>query len=161
MAGCYAATRVAENPRTSPRRPTRRRRSAATVKGNPTYQYQSPTPEYQPPGGYPPPSGYPAPAGAYPPGGPVYPGYAGTGRRTNGLAIAAFICSLAGFVTLISAPVGAVLGHIAKRQIAQTGEEGAGFAQAAIIVGWAITGVVLLVCCIGAIVFFAAAGSNV
>jgi hypothetical protein len=90
----------------------------------------------------------------------MYAGYPGTGRHTNGLAIAAFICSLGGFVTLISAPVGAILGHMAKRQIAQTGEEGAGFAQAAIIVGWAITGLVLLACCVGAIVFFAAVGAN-
>jgi Domain of unknown function (DUF4190) len=90
----------------------------------------------------------------------MYAGYPGTERRTNGLAIAAFICSLGGFITLISAPVGAILGHMAKRQIAQTGEEGAGFAQAAIIVGWAITGLVLLACCVGAIVFFAAVGAN-
>jgi hypothetical protein len=49
---------------------------------------------------------------------------------------------------------------MAKRQIAQTGEEGAGFAQAAIIIGWAITGLVLLACCVGAILIFVAAGAN-
>jgi hypothetical protein len=49
--------------------------------------------------------------------------------------------------TLISAPVGAVLGHVAQRQIAQTGEEGASMAKAAIWVGWIITGLTVAACC--------------
>jgi hypothetical protein len=44
-------------------------------------------------------------------------------QRTNSMAIIALICSIGGLVTIISAPVGIVLGHIAK-QIAETGEEG-------------------------------------
>jgi hypothetical protein len=63
------------------------------------------------------------------------------------LAIAAFVCSLAGLFTLISAPVGAVLGHVAQRQIAQTGEEGGSMAKAAIWVGWIITGLFVAACC--------------
>jgi hypothetical protein len=50
-------------------------------------------------------------------------------------------------VTLFSAPVGAVLGHLATRQIAQTGEEGLSLAKAAIWVGWIITGLIVVACC--------------
>jgi hypothetical protein len=82
------------------------------------------------------------------------------GRKTNGLAIASLVCSLAGFVIGISAPVGAILGHMALRQVRQTGEEGEGLAKAGIIIGWILTGLIVLGCCIAGIVIFAAAGSN-
>jgi hypothetical protein len=48
---------------------------------------------------------------------------------------------------------------MAMNQIAQTGEEGAGLAKAAIIIGWIITGLILLGCCFAAVVVFAAAGN--
>jgi hypothetical protein len=48
-------------------------------------------------------------------------------------------------VTCISAPVGIVLGHIARRQIRESGEEGAGLATAGLIVGYVFTGLGLLV----------------
>jgi hypothetical protein len=114
---------------------------------------------YQPP---------PAPPGAYQ-GGTGYEGYPppeyatpyqpaqAAGGRTNTLAIVALICSLAGFFIGISAPVGAVLGHVATRQIRQTGEEGAGMAKAAIIVGWILTGIFVIGCCIAGIAILAAA----
>jgi hypothetical protein len=38
------------------------------------------------------------------------------------------------------APLGIVFGHIAKRQIAQTGEEGETLAKVGIIVGWVHAG---------------------
>jgi len=41
-------------------------------------------------------------------------------------------------------PVGAILGHIARGQIARSGEQGDGIALAAIIIGWIFTG--LFVC---------------
>ena len=50
-------------------------------------------------------------------------------RRTNSLAIAAMITAV--FV----APVGIVLGLIARGQIKRSGEDGMGLAMAAIIVG--------------------------
>ena len=70
-----------------------------------------------------------------------------SGRRTNGLAVAALVCSLAGVVTGIAAPAGAVLGHLASRQIALTGEEGTSMAKAAIWVGWIVTGLYVVACC--------------
>jgi hypothetical protein len=45
-------------------------------------------------------------------------------------------------------PLGAILGHVARRQIKQSGESGDGVARAAIIVGWALTGLYLIGCCL-------------
>lgn len=81
---------------------------------------------------------YAQPYGQNPYGAPQYSAY-GPQTRTNGLAIASLVCSLAGLVTCISAPVGVVLGHIAKRQIRQTGEEGEGLATAGLWIGYIIT----------------------
>jgi Domain of unknown function (DUF4190) len=49
---------------------------------------------------------------------------------TNGTAIAALVFAL------LFAPVGIVLGHIARGQIKRTGEGGRGLATAALIIGW-------------------------
>ncbi|WP_433389643.1 DUF4190 domain-containing protein [Micromonospora sp. KLBMP9576] len=86
-------------------------------------------------------SGQPAPA-AYPPPYPAY-GYAPP-PRTNGLAIAALVLALVGITSCITAPVGAILGHVAQKQIRETGEGGDGMAKAAIIVGWIVTGLFVL-----------------
>lgn len=67
-------------------------------------------------------------------------------RRTNTMAIVAMALSIAGVATCITAPVGAILGHVSRRQIRESGEEGAGYALAAIIVGWAITAVLVILC---------------
>jgi len=121
----------------------------------PTAQPTSGTPAYDQPANGQPAYGQPA----Y--GQPVYgqPGYGQPGygqpaygqpaygqpvvvsRPTNGLAIAAMIVAILGF-----GPVGAIMGHIARRQIQQTGEQGDGFALAGIIVGWITTGIWVLVC---------------
>lgn len=93
------------------------------------------------PGGYATP-GYPAPG--YPaPGYPPAYGYPAP-TRTNSLALAALILSVVGVTTCITAPVGAILGHVARGQIRERGEEGDGMAKAAIIVGWILTGLMLL-----------------
>jgi len=106
-----------------------------------------------PPSPYPPsPYAYPtepvtAPAYQYPPaayGAP--PGYGPPvimNPATNGMAIAALICSVVGL-----GPLGAILGHVARRQIRQTGEQGDGMALAAIIVGWIYTGIFACACAI-------------
>jgi hypothetical protein len=95
--------------------------------------------------------GAPYPGGQY-----GYPGYVPTqSHRTNSLAIASLICSIAGCATYISAPVGAILGHIARRQIRERGESGDGMALAGIIVGWTLTGLYL-----GMVVLFVVLGLN-
>ncbi|MGW4499257.1 DUF4190 domain-containing protein [Micromonospora sp. NPDC004336] len=94
-------------------------------------------------------SGQPAAAGYPPPAYPMY-GYAAP-QRTNGIAIAALVLALVGFASCITAPVGAILGHVAQKQIQQTGESGEGMAKAAIIIGWILTGLIVL-----AILFYVA-----
>jgi hypothetical protein len=123
------------------------------------------------PSGYAPlaPSGYPPLDPAYPPAQyPVtappaaYGGYAGYGAyappgayqvypvapKTNGLATASMIVSIVsiGFLFCyglgaIVGIVGAILGHIARRQIRTRGEAGAGMALAGIITGWVATAI--------------------
>ncbi len=74
------------------------------------------------------------------------------GRRTNGLAIASMVTSLIalaticlyGLPTFVLGPVGAIMGHITRRRIRTTGEEGDGMALAGIIIGWVATGLALL-----------------
>jgi hypothetical protein len=110
---------------------------------------QQPLPQYPDPtsgapgyGGYGQPTsgapgyGVPASPAGYGYGTPMVP----MAPKTNGMAIAALVCSLAGLITCISAPVGAVLGHVARRQIRERGEGGDGMALAGIIVGWILTG---------------------
>jgi Domain of unknown function (DUF4190) len=94
----------------------------------PTAQF----PSYEAPPPYPPQSGQPYGGYAY---GPVVP-------PTNGLAIASMIMAILGF-----GPIAAIMGHIARTQIRERGEQGDGFALAGIIVGWVTTGIWLLVCC--------------
>jgi hypothetical protein len=94
--------------------------------------YPTTTPSYPQPY-YPPQPGY-APGQPY-----AQPQY--VPQPTNGLAIAAMIVSIVGF-----GPVGAIMGHIARRQIRERGEQGDGFALAGIIVGWAITAFWVLCC---------------
>lgn len=68
--------------------------------------------------------------------------------KINGLAIASFACGLAQFVFGPLATIPAIaFGHMAWRQIKNTGEEGAGLALAGLILGWAavILGIVLLI----------------
>jgi hypothetical protein len=76
------------------------------------------------------------------------------------MAVVALILSLVGFIVGVSAPVGAILGHVARKQIRQTGESGDGMALAAIIVGWVLTGLLLIGCCIIAVALFAAGGTH-
>lgn len=107
------------------------------------------------------------PAGAPPPGWPAgytqpgyaqgYPGYPGgyyypPARRTNGMAIASMVTSIVGLVMiacygipgLIMGPIGAILGHVARKKIKESGEAGEGMALAGVIIGWITTGLAVL-----------------
>jgi hypothetical protein len=83
-----------------------------------------------------------------PAAGPTYPGpvpqpgawaYPGAVARTNALAITSMVCGIVQFFGfwLLAAIPAIVCGHIARRQIRQTGEQGAGMALAGLILGWA------------------------
>jgi drug/metabolite transporter (DMT)-like permease len=65
-------------------------------------------------------------------------------RPTNGMAIAAMIVSIVGVATIcgygvgpvVICPVGAILGHVARKRIRERDEKGDGMALTGIIVGW-------------------------
>jgi hypothetical protein len=82
----------------------------------------------------PPPPGYGAPPPGYgaPGYGPPPPGYA-TGTNTK--AIWSLVCAIVGFLCGPVGVAGIVLGMQAKKEIAVTGQNGAGMAQAGFIVG--------------------------
>jgi hypothetical protein len=71
---------------------------------------------------------------------PAY-GYA-TAKKTNGLAIASMVLSIisilsCGFIGI----AGAIMGHVARKQIRANGEDGDGMALAGVIVGWISTAI--------------------
>jgi hypothetical protein len=122
--------------------------------------------------GYPPlypaygPSGYGgAPAAPVPPYAAQHPGHghpygyhppSPSGyqpqQRTNALAVASMATSICAIVLAactnglagVAGVVGAVLGHVARRQIAERNEAGNGYAVAGIVVGWLAAAVSLL-----------------
>jgi hypothetical protein len=65
--------------------------------------------------------------------------------KTNSMAIASLLCGVGQvmFWPLITIPA-IVLGHVARRQIRQTGEEGSGLALAGLVLGYIGAGVVAL-----------------
>jgi hypothetical protein len=68
--------------------------------------------------------------------------------KTSGLALASFACGFAQFIFGPPVAIPAiVLGHVARRQIKRTGEQGAGLALAGLILGWStvILAMVLIV----------------
>jgi hypothetical protein len=133
--------------------------------GQPSY----PDPAYQVSGqpGYPDPayqvSGQPTSVGGQPMPA-AYPAYgypaAPANPPTNGLAIASLILSLVGIASCITAPVGAILGHVARRQIRERGEGGDGMAKAGIIVGWILTGLLVLLIAFYVVVIIFAINSD-
>ncbi len=65
--------------------------------------------------------------------------------RTNGKAIASLVLGIIGVtgIPFVASIVAIILGYMARREIAERGEEGRGLATAGIILGW--VGVVLVV----------------
>src|SRR5262245_29220496 len=118
----------------------------------PSQQPQQTYNPYDPAAGQPvsgqPVSGQPMSPQAAPYGGYGYPAYApvAPSRSTNGMAIASLVCSVVGIATCgVTAVVGAILGHVARRQIRTSGEDGDGMALAGIIIGWILTGIFLVI----------------
>jgi hypothetical protein len=106
---------------------------------NPNQPYSDPG--YQ---GYP---GYPQSAVPASPGyGYGYPAPAPM-RQTNGLAIASMVVSLASILLCIGLPalVGAIMGHVARKQIRERGEDGDGMALTGVIVGWVVFALTIIV----------------
>jgi hypothetical protein len=103
--------------------------------GQPNYGPQQPYPPYQ---------------GPYPPYPPVPP--------TNGLAIASLVCGVGTFVIGLSFIPAIICGHIARRQIRRTGEQGGGLALAGLILGY--VGGALFIAVVLVIVFLVAKVSS-
>jgi hypothetical protein len=139
--------------------------------GPPSYgpppAYGQPTSGQPDPYGQPPTSGQPDPYGQYPPAQPQYgqgyPGYQqqpyggyAQPRGTNLMAILSLVFAF------VFAPAGIVLGHIAKKQLRTSGEEGGGLATAGLVLSYIFTGLAVLLCCGGlALGWFGAAADNV
>jgi hypothetical protein len=102
-------------------------------------------------------AGYPAPG--FPAAG--YPAYGYPAPApTNGMAIGSMVVSIIGAVGLCAyglggylGIVGAILGHIARKQIRERGENGGGMATAGIVVGWIAT-VIAVIATILIVIFF-------
>jgi hypothetical protein len=123
--------------------------SYSPAQGYQTQGYQAQGyPGYQPAQGYPPPTeAYPAAPYQQPYGYSPYPAT----RPVEGLAIASLVVSCVAALAICAyglggliGPVGAVLGHVARRRIRVNGTGGEGMALAGIIVGWVATGLGLL-----------------
>jgi hypothetical protein len=79
-----------------------------------------------------------APYGAQP--GYGQPAYVPVVATTNTMAILSLVFAF------IFAPAAVVLGHMAKKQISQTGEQGGGLATAGLVLGYIFSGVIVLYC---------------
>lgn len=90
---------------------------------------------YPPVAGYPAPSTYPVSGGYYPPVPAVVMPY----RRTNTMAILSLVFAF------VFSPLAIVFGHMARKQIRMTGEDGDGLALAGMIIGYVSVGIALLV----------------
>lgn len=72
-------------------------------------------------------------------------------KPTNGLAIASMVTSLVGLLGClcyglggIIGLIGAILGHVALRQIKTGGQQGRGMALAGVIVGWLVLALAII-----------------
>src|SRR5690242_6338107 len=65
-------------------------------------------------------------------------GYPAT-QPTNPLAVTGLVLAILGVFIGITAPVGAIMGHVARRQIRAEGGQGDGLALGAVITGWIAT----------------------
>ncbi len=118
----------------------------------PMYRPQPPSaPRY----GYAPPPGYGGPPPFYPGPYDPYQGYPTGPQRTNGLAVASLVTSIAGvvlgiplaifcYVGVLIPIVGAVLGGVALGQIKRTDQPGRGLAIAGLAIG-ATTAAILVI----------------
>ena len=75
-------------------------------------------------------------------------------RPTNGLAIASLVCGIAQFAVGVTFIPAIICGHMARRQIRQTGEAGDGMALAGLILGY-IGGVLVIGAVVLALLLFA------
>jgi hypothetical protein len=90
----------------------------------------------------------------------VYQPMPGGAGATNGMAVGALICGIAQFLGfwLLGTIPAIVLGHMARKEIRQTGERGAGMAMAGLVLGY--VGVALTILFAIFIAYIAVAASH-
>ena len=81
-------------------------------------------------------------------------------RPTNGLAIAALVCGIAQFAVGVTFIPAIICGHMARRQIRETGEGGDGMALAGLILGY-VGGALLIMGVVLFVLLFAVAARHV
>jgi len=82
--------------------------------------------------------------------------------RNNGMAIAALVCGIAGFLCLIPGILGIIFGFVAKGQIRQSSgtQRGDGMATAGIVLGCIWVAITILIVATGGFDFSVNSGSN-
>lgn len=95
-----------------------------------------------------------APAYGQPPTGQYGQPYA-VSRPNNSMALVSLIAGIAGLTLLpgIGSIVAVITGHMARREIERTGEEGRSLATGGLILGWIGVGLIVLTI-VGFIIFF-------
>lgn len=98
-------------------------------------------------------------------GGYAQQGYYQQTRGTNTMAVVSLIAGICGLtvVPFIGSIVGAITGHMAKRQIAETGEEGSGLATGGLVtsyIGIALAVLGIIAAILFMVVFASAASSG-
>jgi hypothetical protein len=88
-----------------------------------------------------------------------YSGWAQPASRTNGMAIASLVLGIL-WIYWIGSILALVFGYVARRQIRERGEQGAGMATAGIVLGWIGVGVLALFVVIGVIAAASTSGSG-
>ncbi|GIF51030.1 uncharacterized protein DUF4190 [Asanoa ferruginea] len=119
------------------------------IPGQPTSGQPEPYGQSNPYGQPPDPYAQPNPYGQPDPYAQAYPGYGQQqpaygypqARGTNILAILSLVFAF------VFAPAGIVLGHLAKKQLRTSGEEGGGLATAGLVLSYVFTGLAVLFCC--------------
>lgn len=87
---------------------------------------------------------YPAQPYAQPYSQPYAQPYAGSGLGTNTMAVVALVSAVLGLslLPLVGSIAAVIIGPMARREIARTGQEGGGLATAGIVIGWIGVGLV-------------------
>ncbi len=111
--------------------------------GAPSWQ---PPQRWDPPASAPPPPPPPQWGPTPPPPGAPYPppAYYAPSRPMNGMAIASMVLGIV-WIYWIGSILALVFGYIAKRQIAERNETGAGMATAGIVLGWVGVGILAVI----------------
>lgn len=85
-----------------------------------------------------------------------YGGYAGGSAPSNNtMAMISLVAGIVGLTVLpfLGSIVAVITGHMARREIARTGEQGSGLATAGLIMGWIGVGILVLIVVLALVVF--------